>query len=607
MLEIGQIVMDGWRVERRLGSGASSEVYLVSRDELGQHFERALKHIFLTFRKTLLECGGDHARAQERWNRLLEDMGSEIRTQEHLSGIEGGRIVRYFDHKVVPNHDNTECEIFILMEHLTPFMDYLAQNEEGMSVAEVVRLGREIADALAVCHSHGVFHCDVKEGNLFVASNERFKLGDFGAAKHGRERLETDSMRGTESYLPPEILNPEGSFELNASVDLYALGIVLYRLLNDLCSPFITPGADDAQRAKAMLRRASGAVPPPPAHAPELLGNVVLHALAAKPEQRFSDAKEFSDALNHVMQELTAEQAGVIVCGAAAEDEQRTELFGALTRAMPTLWNTERLPRRKKPHRQWTVRGRAVCAALICAVLLLGVGGTAVLRDYARKAQQEYAQTLAESERYNAYLAQFEYELNGADAVLTGYHGEDTNVKIPSTLDQRRVTTIRAEAFADSGVTQVTLPKTVESIEREAFRGCRSLRSVILPDSVRSIGKSAFAGCISLEAVELPVDTVQENTFAGCTSLSDVGLASDTRMIKKRAFYGCSALKVIAIPKSVIQIDENAFSETSLTAVTVSRGCEYYKPNLGEQILHWIQREENVYSFPENCAVNYFE
>ena len=186
MLEIGQTVMDGWRIEKRLGSGASSEVYLVSRDELGQHFERALKYIFLPFRRTLLECGGDQTRALERWNRMLEELGNEIRMQEQLSGTESGRIVRYFDHKVVLNHNNTECEIFILMERLTPFLDFLEEDEEGMSVAEVVRLGREIADALAVCHANGVFHCDVKEGNLFVAPSGRFKLGDFGAAKYGR-------------------------------------------------------------------------------------------------------------------------------------------------------------------------------------------------------------------------------------------------------------------------------------------------------------------------------------------------------------------------------------------------------------------------------------
>ncbi len=606
MLEIGQTVMDGWRIEKRLGSGASSEVYLVSRDELGQHFERALKYIFLPFRRTLLECGGDQTRALERWNRMLEELGNEIRMQEQLSGTESGRIVRYFDHKVVLNHNNTECEIFILMERLTPFLDFLEEDEEGMSVAEVVRLGREIADALAVCHANGVFHCDVKEGNLFVAPSGRFKLGDFGAAKYGRGQLEIDSMRGTESYLPPEILNPEGKFELNASVDLYALGIVLYRLLNDMCSPFMPHGASETQRTAAVFKRASGAAVPAPSRSPDLLTEVVLRALAVKPEQRFADAKEFSAALDYVMRELTAEQAGTIVCGAAAEEE-RTELIGALTRAMPTIWNTERLRHRKSEKKQWTARGRIAWTAALCAILLLVGGGAVTLRDYAQKMQGEYAQTLAEQERYNAYLEQFDYELNGSHAVLTGYHGADTEVEVPATLDQRKVTTIRAGAFADSEVTAVILPKTVETVEQEAFRNCRSLRSVTLPDSVTSIGASAFSGCTALEAIELPVDTVREDTFSGCTSLSDVKLAQDTKMIEARAFYGCSALEVIAIPKGVLQIGADAFAGTALTAVTVSRGCEYYKPNLGEQIWHWIQQEENVYSFPENCAVHYFD
>lgn len=606
MLEIGQMVMDGWRIEKRLGIGASSEVYLVSRDELGQHFERALKYIFLPFRKMLLECGGDQTRALEHWNRMLEETGREIRMQEQLSGTEGGgRIVRYFDHKVVLNHDNTECEIFILMERLTPLLDFLAEQNSGMSVAEVVRLGREVADALVVCHANGVFHCDVKEGNLFVADNGKFKLGDFGAAKYGRGQLELDSMRGTESYLPPEILNPDGKFELSASVDLYALGIVLYRLLNDLCSPFVNQGADEAQRTAATFKRASGAAVPPPAHAPDLLARVVLHALAAKPEQRFESAQEFSDALNQVMQELSAEQAGTIVCGMAAEDG-RTRLIGFLTRALPTLWNTRRLSLQRKK-KQWTTRGRVICGAVIGLCVLVGIGGTAVLRGYAQRAQDEYAQVLAEQQQYHAYLAQFDYEFSGADAMLTGYHGSDTEIQLPDELEGRKVTTICTGAFSESKVTAVIVPDTVTTIENGAFQDCRSLQSIVLPDSVTGIGTSAFAGCTALQEITLPVQTVRADAFSGCTALSEVRLAQNTQQIEARAFYGCSALEVVAIPKSVMQIGVDAFTGTSLTAVTVSRGCEYYKPNWGEQIWHWINQEDNLYSFPENCAVHYFE
>ncbi|MGN1030075.1 MAG: protein kinase, partial [Butyricicoccaceae bacterium] len=487
MLEIGDIVMDGWKIEKRLGSGASSEVYLVSRDELGQHFERALKHVFLTFRKTLIECGGDQTRALERWEHLLRELGDEIRTQEELSGLESGRFVRYFDHKVELNPTNTECEIFILMERLTPFMDYLAEDEEGMTIAEVVRLGREVADALAVCHSRGVIHCDVKETNLFVSSSGKFKLGDFGAVKHGSGNVETDSMRGTESYLPPEILAPGSKFELTPAVDLYALGIVMYRLLNDMRSPFMSEGSSDAERTAAMLRRASGEVPPPPRHAPDLLGEVVLRLLAAKPEERFASAAELSKVLGRVMIDLTAAQAETVVYGGKgqAAEEDFTELMGRITRAMPTIRKTGLLPR--KPAKQrWSRRGRIFCVTAVCALIALGIGGSLVLRDYAGQVQGEYAQALAEQERYNTYLAQFDYEFYEATTVLTGYHGADKDVEVPAVIDERPVTTIRAEAFAGSAVTSVTLPKTVQSIEREAFRDCAELEQINLPDGLES-------------------------------------------------------------------------------------------------------------------------
>jgi len=116
---------------------------------------------------------------------------------------------------------------------------------EGESLQAIVERGplparqaaetiRAVADALAVVHDTGILHRDIKPDNIFMRSDGTPVLLDFGLARAGDvDRLtRTGAIMGTPSYMSPEQANGLSPSKLDERVDIYALGSVLYTLLD---------------------------------------------------------------------------------------------------------------------------------------------------------------------------------------------------------------------------------------------------------------------------------------------------------------------------------------------------------------------------------------
>ncbi|MEV6710744.1 protein kinase [Lentzea sp. NPDC051208] len=99
-----------------------------------------------------------------------------------------------------------------------------------LPVADVRRLGAELADALAYVHARGVVHRDIKPSNVLLDHHGRPHLADFGLARlTGSTRLtRADQLVGTAAYLAPEQVRGE---DIDHAVDIYALGLVLLECL----------------------------------------------------------------------------------------------------------------------------------------------------------------------------------------------------------------------------------------------------------------------------------------------------------------------------------------------------------------------------------------
>ena len=97
------------------------------------------------------------------------------------------------------------------------------------------------------------------------------------------------------------------------------------------------------------------------------------------------------------------------------------------------------------------------------------------------------------------------------------------------------------------------------TIDGNAFRGCKSLKSVEIPSTVERIGQAAFSGCTSLCSLSIPasVETIEQETFYGCTSLRAMEIPASVEVIGQSAFKGCKSLTEVVFEKcSKLQVIE---------------------------------------------------
>ena len=182
---------------------------------------------------------------------------------------------------------------FIAMEHVAgkPLTAYLSEGlkTELQRVRDIIG---QLLDALAYSHAQGVVHRDIKPGNLLVTREGNIKVTDFGIA-----RIETSNvtqhghMLGTPSYMSPEQYlgeTPDGR------ADLFSAGVLLYELLTSV-KPFA--GESSGQIMNKILYE----TPVDPSRLNPLLPPavdwVVQKVLAKAPQDRFDNAREFSEAL----------------------------------------------------------------------------------------------------------------------------------------------------------------------------------------------------------------------------------------------------------------------------------------------------------------------
>lgn len=292
-----------WKIVRLIGEGTYGKVFEICRSEYGIEEKAALKIISIPASKSeyssvLTDCM-DELSATKYFRNYMQEMIREISLMSKLKG--NSYIVCYEDHEVKNRAETVGWDIMIRMELLTPLNEYT--REKGtLGKDEVIHLGIDICKALEVCQKYDIIHRDIKPENIFVADYGNFKLGDFGIARIASQTSGASTRAGTNAYMAPEIYRGE---HYGKTVDLYSLGLVLYRLLNDNRLPFMpqypTPlRFQDRENAQAM--RLSGAPIPAPAHADPVLANVIAKACAYNAEDRFSSATDMRLSLESLLQ-----------------------------------------------------------------------------------------------------------------------------------------------------------------------------------------------------------------------------------------------------------------------------------------------------------------
>ena len=264
-----------YRILRRLGEGATSEVFL-GRDDF-QERDVAIKRV----RASALADATD-GRYYERF----------FAAEAALVGrLEHPNVVQIFDAVADPR------EPYIVMEYvdggtLRPY----CRADRLLSQELIVELGFKCAMALGYVYRQGLIHRDVKPANLLVTladgSITDVKVTDFGSVLNTRSDATQVYRVGSLAYMSPEQL--DGS-ALDCRADIYSLGAVLYHLITGR-PPF------GAQEQAALVNQIYHQAPVAPSALRANVGAgvdaLILRALAKQPAQRQSSWDEFSQALS---------------------------------------------------------------------------------------------------------------------------------------------------------------------------------------------------------------------------------------------------------------------------------------------------------------------
>ena len=261
----------GFDLDKEIGEGGMARVFLGVQISLGR--EVAIKVMKRELGKV---AGGEDFQA-----RFLH---------------EGQMLAKLIHPNIVPIHDigQTEDSFYMAMEYLKGGNLSERMREEGLSVAEVIRICTQIAHALETAHQHNIIHRDMKPANIMFRDDLTPVLTDFGIAKQTDSEhslTKTGMVIGTPYYMSPEQITGK---EVDGRADLYSLGVMFYELLVGHL-PF------RAEEPLALAMQHVQEEPPPLPESVIELQPIMDMMLAKRPDDRFQSMLDFCQAVRELV------------------------------------------------------------------------------------------------------------------------------------------------------------------------------------------------------------------------------------------------------------------------------------------------------------------
>ena len=288
LLQPGDLVGEKYRVQRLIGEGGFSQVYLAHHLSMG----RAVALKILRTPGGVMQGGGGGGEAESFAYRFEKEA-------QVLSRLKSPATVTLYDYGQTP-----QGHLFMVLEYIDgKTLDRSIDPRWPLPALRVARILRQALESLKEAHYHGILHRDIKPTNLMLYDHlgepDYVKVLDFGIAKlfqqakappSEHERTRTGVVVGTPRYIAPEVI--EGEKALPAS-DLYALGLLCYELLT----------GHHANRGGTPLEIISFQVSPEPILLPQellipsSLREIIERMLAKSLATRWGSAAEVIEAL----------------------------------------------------------------------------------------------------------------------------------------------------------------------------------------------------------------------------------------------------------------------------------------------------------------------
>jgi serine/threonine protein kinase len=275
---IGRVINDRFRVVALIARGGMGKVYRAEQAPLGR--EVALKVLNPNY------SGDSDPEFHKRF--FLE--------ASTCSKLTHPNTVTIFD------YGRTDDDVYyIAMELLEGRTLHRMLRDDGpFNAPRALHIARQVCRSLREAHSLGVIHRDLKPANIFLVrhgdENDFVKVLDFGLVKElgeGEDLTQTGLFMGSPKYMSPEQIRGEN---VDGRADIYALGVITYEMLTGKV-PFDRPNS-----VNILMAHVHEAPPPikeayPASEVPPGVEQIVMKALAKKPEDRFSSMDEMLNAL----------------------------------------------------------------------------------------------------------------------------------------------------------------------------------------------------------------------------------------------------------------------------------------------------------------------
>lgn len=285
-------IFGSWYITGLIGAGSYGQVYTIEREELGIKYQAALKVITIPFSDAELRNieseGMTTAEVTSFYESMAHNISNEFILMSKLKG--NSNIVSYEDHQVIEHPNDVGWDILIRMELLEPLVDRIKDEELEPDV--IIKLGIDLCKALELCNKYGIVHRDIKPDNIFIAPSGDYKIGDFGIAKIIDSSSVGLSRKGTFLYMAPEAYKGD---RYGASADLYSVGLVLYKLLNNNRTPFLPEYPEPIHyndREQSLFRRMQGERIPPIKGIDDELNRILNKACQYNSHDRYRRASD---------------------------------------------------------------------------------------------------------------------------------------------------------------------------------------------------------------------------------------------------------------------------------------------------------------------------